>query len=107
MTMRDSPYRQRSAFGVSKRQHLRGMCGAQFDLQSNLLLTGINTFKCLYLIELFDDLLSLLLASGAGEGIEAPLLIHHLNSDKHFSQFLLFFFIDKDAHQAQNQRVCL
>ena len=76
--------------GVSKRHHLRGMCGEKFDLQSDLLLKVINTFKCLYLIEIFDDLLPLLPASGAGEGIEAPLLIHHLTSDKHFRQFLTY-----------------
>ena len=76
--------------GVSNRHQLRGMCGEEFDLQSDLLLTVINTFKYLYLIEIFDDLLSLLPASGAGEGIEAPLLIHHLITDKHFSQFLTY-----------------
>ena len=41
------------------------MCGEDFDL----LLTVTNTFKCLYLVEISDDLSPLLPASGAGEGI--------------------------------------
>jgi len=41
-------------------------------------------------LKYIDDLLPLLPALGAGEGIEAPLLIHHLITDKHFSQFLTY-----------------
>ena len=55
--------------GVSKRHHLRGSCGEEFDLKSDLLLTFINTFQCFYLIEIFDNLPLIFSAIGAGEGI--------------------------------------
>ena len=41
-------------------------------------------------LQQIDDLPPPLPALGAGEGIEAPLLIHHLTSDKHFRQFLTY-----------------